>query len=115
MKLHLVRRRTFLYSDNIRTRIHNHDLEETVFHESVHATLDEKYLRARKRHNAQRQTTCSSQTMRLILQKKEDFGRIGTFRMGNACSSRPIPCSWDYAKPLGVFEDLFLDDALLQS
>ena len=29
-----------VYSDNIQTRINNHDLEETVFHESVHATLD---------------------------------------------------------------------------
>ena len=29
-----------LYSGNMATRIRNHDLEETVFHESVHATLD---------------------------------------------------------------------------
>lgn len=29
-----------LYSDNIMTRVLNHDLEETVFHETVHATLD---------------------------------------------------------------------------
>lgn len=29
-----------LYSDNIRSRISTHDLQETVFHESVHATLD---------------------------------------------------------------------------
>lgn len=29
-----------LYSENIRTRYNNHDLEETVFHESVHAALD---------------------------------------------------------------------------
>jgi hypothetical protein len=29
-----------LYSDNIRARISTHDLQETVFHESVHATLD---------------------------------------------------------------------------
>lgn len=36
-----------LYSDNIRTRIRNHDLEETVFHESVHATLDARHLRSR--------------------------------------------------------------------
>lgn len=42
-----------LYSDNIRTRIRNHDLEETVFHESVHATLDARYLRTRAWRNAQ--------------------------------------------------------------
>lgn len=35
-----------LYSENILTRIRNHDLEETVFHESVHATLDKQYLQS---------------------------------------------------------------------
>lgn len=29
-----------LYADNIQARIDTHDLDETVFHESVHATLD---------------------------------------------------------------------------
>jgi hypothetical protein len=29
-----------LYSDNIRSRLSTHDLQETVFHESVHATID---------------------------------------------------------------------------
>ncbi len=33
-----------LYSDNIDTRISNNDLEETIFHESVHAALDATYL-----------------------------------------------------------------------
>ncbi|MEM7036299.1 MAG: hypothetical protein AAF570_04905 [Bacteroidota bacterium] len=32
-----------LYSDNMDTRISNNDLEETVFHETVHATLDEEH------------------------------------------------------------------------
>lgn len=32
-----------LYSENMETRIRNHDLEETVFHESVHATLEYRY------------------------------------------------------------------------
>lgn len=32
-----------LYSENIITRLKNHDLEETLFHESVHATLDYTY------------------------------------------------------------------------
>ena len=35
-----------LYSANIKVRIRNHDLEETVFHEAVHATLDYKYTRS---------------------------------------------------------------------
>ena len=33
-----------VYSENIDTRISNNDLEETVFHESVHATLDADFL-----------------------------------------------------------------------
>ena len=37
-----------LYSVNIRTRIRNHDLEETVFHESVHATLGSEYARSKE-------------------------------------------------------------------
>lgn len=32
-----------LYSDNMDTRISNNDLEETVFHETVHASLDAAY------------------------------------------------------------------------
>jgi len=32
-----------LYSENIITRLKNDDLEETLFHESVHATLDSTY------------------------------------------------------------------------
>lgn len=33
-----------LYSENMDLRISNNDLEETVFHESIHATLDEMHL-----------------------------------------------------------------------
>lgn len=33
-----------IYSDNMDVRITNNDLEETVFHEAVHATLDATYL-----------------------------------------------------------------------
>ena len=36
-----------LYSENMETRVRNHDLEETVFHESVHATLDLKYSKSK--------------------------------------------------------------------
>ena len=43
-----------LYLENIKTRIRNHDLEETVFHESVHATLDKKYARSKKWRAAQK-------------------------------------------------------------
>ena len=42
-----------LYSENMDTRIRNHDLEETVFHESVHATLDQKHAQKTEWKNAQ--------------------------------------------------------------
>ncbi|MFN3193749.1 MAG: hypothetical protein ACE361_24765 [Aureliella sp.] len=32
-----------VYSENASVRIRNHDLEETIFHESVHAAWDKKY------------------------------------------------------------------------
>ena len=42
-----------LYSDNILTRISNHDLEETIFYESVHATLDSQYALSQEWREAQ--------------------------------------------------------------
>ena len=47
-----------LYSENITRRLSDNDLEETVFHESVHATLDYKHsndpvwIRAQRKDNA---------------------------------------------------------------
>lgn len=43
-----------LYSQNMETRIGNNDLEETVFHEAVHATLDHEYRDTIKWKNAQK-------------------------------------------------------------
>ncbi len=42
-----------LYSDNMDVRISNNDLEETVFHESVHASLDFTYANSTGWKNAQ--------------------------------------------------------------
>lgn len=42
-----------LYSDNMDTRISNNDLEETVFHESVHASLDLDYAEGEEWISAQ--------------------------------------------------------------
>jgi len=47
-----------LYSENMDTRIKNHDLEETVFHESVHATLDYIFSDSKKWLKAQRSDCC---------------------------------------------------------
>ena len=43
-----------LYSENMATRLRNNDLEETVFHESVHATLDYPMLASAAWKKAQR-------------------------------------------------------------
>lgn len=43
-----------LYSDNVETRIKNNDFEETIFHESVHATLDYKLANNSDWTNAQK-------------------------------------------------------------
>jgi hypothetical protein len=37
-----------IYSENMETRVRDHDLEETVFHESVHATLEATYQKNRE-------------------------------------------------------------------
>lgn len=42
-----------LYSDNMNTRISNKDLEETVFHESIHVALDLKYAKSKLWKKAQ--------------------------------------------------------------
>ncbi|MFK7770319.1 MAG: hypothetical protein AB8B55_24120 [Mariniblastus sp.] len=44
-----------LYSDNASKRISNHDLEETVFHESVHASWDKKHANSEAWKKAQAQ------------------------------------------------------------
>ncbi len=44
-----------LYSENATKRIANHDLEETVFHESVHASWDKKHARSEAWKKAQAQ------------------------------------------------------------
>ena len=42
-----------VYADNVRKRIATHDLEETVFHESVHATLDAEWAKDAEWRQAQ--------------------------------------------------------------
>lgn len=42
-----------VYEDNVRNRISTHDLEETVFHESVHATLDAEWAGSAQWRQAQ--------------------------------------------------------------
>ena len=68
-----------LYSDNIKTRIRNHDLEETVFHESVHATLDSRYARSKKWRKAQKADDDFITKYAKRLPEKEDLAESGLF------------------------------------
>lgn len=43
-----------LYAENMATRIANHDLEETLFHESIHVAFDPQYANSRAWRSAQR-------------------------------------------------------------
>ena len=46
-----------LYSGNMETRVRNHDLQETVFHEAVHATLEQAHGKSKAWLAAQRADT----------------------------------------------------------
>jgi len=68
-----------LYSENIKTRIRNHDLEETVFHQSVHATLDSKYVRSKEWLAAQKADGDFITKYAKRLPKKEDMAESALF------------------------------------
>jgi len=103
-----------LYSDNIRTRIRNHDLEETVFHESVHATLDAKYLRNRVWRNAQKADDAFITEYAARLPEKEDLAESALFAWTMLVHPRRLPQRVEaqvrkiMPNRLAFFEDLFL-------
>ena len=68
-----------LYSDNMDTRISNNDLEETVFHESIHATLDEMHLNNAGWINAQDQDVNFITNYAQDNSFKEDFAETALF------------------------------------
>lgn len=103
-----------LYSDNIQTRISNHDLEETIFHESVHATLDAKYLRSRKWLNAQNSDDGFITDYAANLPKKEDLAESALFAWAMLVHPGRLPASVEQRareimpNRLMFFEELFL-------
>ena len=107
-----------LYSDNIRTRIRNHDLEETVFHESVHATLDAKYLRNRAWRNAQRADGAFVTEYAARLPEKEDMAESALFAWTMLVHPGRLPQRIEaqvrqiMPNRLAFFEDLFLKKPL---
>lgn len=104
-----------IYSDNIKTRLQNHDLEETVFHESVHATLDARYLRSRAWRNAQRADGSYVTNYAANSPAKEDLAESALFAWAILVHPGRLPSHIEtevraiMPNRLAFFEDLFLD------
>lgn len=105
-----------LYSENIRTRIRNHDLEETVFHESVHATLDSKHLRSRKWRRAQEADGDYITDYAAREPDKEDMAESALFAWAVLMHPGRLPRNVEARareitpNRLAFFEDLFLSE-----
>lgn len=70
-----------LYDQNMAKRIRTHDLEETVFHESVHATLDHAIAAQRAWKKAQRRDGGFVTTYAANHPGKEDLAETALFAM----------------------------------
>ena len=103
-----------LYSANIRTRIRNHDLEETVFHESVHATLDSEYARSKEWLQAQKADGDFITKYAKRLPKKEDLAESALFAWTMIMHPGRLPARVEarakaiMPNRLAFFEELFL-------
>ena len=103
-----------MYSNNIRTRIRNHDLEETVFHESVHATLDERYAARQVWQNAQRRDDDFITRYAASRPDKEDLAESALFAWAMLNHPGRLPAHIEahaaatMPSRLAFFEDLFL-------
>lgn len=103
-----------LYSDNIHTRIRNHDLEETVFHESIHATLDAKYLHSREWRKAQQADGVFVTEYAAKIPEKEDMAESALFAWTVLIHPGRLPANIEQGvrdimpNRLAFFEDVFL-------
>lgn len=107
-----------IYSDNIKARIRNHDLEETVFHESVHATLDRWHARNRKWRKAQRKDRGFVTEYAADLPKREDLAESALFAWTILVHPGRLPQDIEaqvrkiMPNRLAYFEKLFLSNPL---
>ena len=111
-----------LYSENIKTRIRNHDLEETVFHETVHATLDFKYHhRSGKWKKAQQADGGFVTEYAADLPDKEDLAESASFAWAMLVHPGRLPRDIEQRvrgimpNRLAFFEDLFLSKPIFHS
>lgn len=68
-----------LYSENIEKRIKTHDLEETIFHEMMHATLEAGHANQPEWLEAQKADPGFITTYAAKLPKKEDLPESALF------------------------------------
>lgn len=68
-----------LYSDNMDTRISNNDLEETIFHETVHVAFDLQYAKSNIWKSAQSKDGIFITEYAEIRPNKEDFAETAIF------------------------------------
>ena len=110
-----------LYSDNIRTRIRNHDLEETVFHESVHATLDSRYSRSRAWRNAVKADGAYVTEYAANQPRKEDMAESALFAWAMLLHPGRLPRRVEaqvkdiMPNRLAFFSDVFLSQPMFRS
>lgn len=103
-----------LYSENIKTRIRNHDLKETIFHESVHATLDRKHARSKKWRAAQQKDGDFITRYAARLPQKEDLAESALFAWAMLMHPGRLPQDIEQQaleimpNRLAFFRDLFL-------
>lgn len=110
-----------LYSDNMAKRIRTHDLEETVFHEAVHATLDAKYARSGAWRQAQRRDPGYVTDYARANPRKEDLAESALFAYALLMKPGRLPADvaarLEQVMPnrLAFFRDLFpKSSALMQ-
>ena len=110
-----------IYSENIRTRIRNHDLEETVFHESVHATLDRWHAQSHAWRKAQRKDRMYVTAYAASRPEKEDLAESALFAWAMLVHPGRLPQGIEkrvrkiMPNRLAFFEDLFLSQPLFYS
>lgn len=68
-----------MYSENIDICVREHDLEETVFHESVHATLDYRHGSTKAWQDAQTRDRAFVTTYAQMNPAKEDLAESALF------------------------------------
>lgn len=80
-----------LYSQNIDMRLRNHDLEETVFHESVHATLDARWANHRSWRAAQAADRAYITNYARAIPNKEDLAESALFAHAELINPGRLP------------------------